>query len=97
MPFLASNTPAGRASSGPRRATWLLALLAVFTAEAAGATGMQFAVVYALFLLLMGWAWYSVRELDRVERPEFLRITAFYVGGMIVSTLVVGATAALKC
>jgi low temperature requirement protein LtrA len=73
----------------------LLALLAVFTGGAADATGTQFAVVYALFLLLMGWAWYSVRELDRLERPEFLRITAFYVGGMIVSTLVVGATAVM--
>jgi low temperature requirement protein LtrA len=71
----------------------LLALLAVFTGEAAGATGPQFAVVYAAFLALMGAAWYSIRELDRVERPEFLRITGFYVGGMIVSTIVVGATA----
>jgi low temperature requirement protein LtrA len=73
----------------------LLALLAVFTAGAAGDTGTQFALVYSLFLLLMGWAWYAVRQLDRIERPEFLRITAFYVGGMIVSTLVVGATALL--
>jgi low temperature requirement protein LtrA len=73
----------------------LLALLAVFTAAAAGETGTQFALVYSLFLLLMGWAWYAVRQLDRIERPEFLRITAFYVGGMIVSTLVVGATALL--
>src|SRR5439155_22646288 len=72
----------------------LLALLAVFTGEAAGATGPQFALVYAVFLAAMGWAWYSVRELDRVERPEFMRITAFYVGGMIISTLVVGTTAA---
>jgi low temperature requirement protein LtrA len=73
----------------------LLALLAVFTGDAAGPTGPQFALVYAVFLALMGGAWYSIRELDRAERPEFLRITAFYVGGMIVSTLVVGATAAL--
>jgi low temperature requirement protein LtrA len=73
----------------------LLALLAVFTGEAAGATGPQFALVYAVFLALMGAAWYSIRELDRAERPEFLRITAFYVGGMIISTVVVGATAAL--
>jgi low temperature requirement protein LtrA len=74
----------------------VLALLAVFTAEAAGATGPQFALVYAGFLALMGWHWYSVRELDRVERPEFLRITAFYVGGMIASTVVVGTTAFLS-
>lgn len=70
-----------------------LALLAVFTGEAADETGQQFALVYAAFLALMGWHWYSVRELDRIERPEFLRITAFYVGGMAVSTVVVAATA----
>ena len=73
----------------------VLAVLAVFTGDAAGGTGAQFAVVYAAFLALMGWHWYAVRELDRVERPEFLRITAFYVGGMIVSTIIVGATALL--
>jgi low temperature requirement protein LtrA len=73
----------------------LLALLAVFTAEAAGATGQPFAFVYAAFLALMGWAWYSVRQLDRVERPEFLRITALYVGMMVVSTAVVLVSAFL--
>ena len=73
----------------------ILALLAVFTGEAAGATGQAFAVVYAVFLAVMGWHWYSVRELDRIERPEFLRITAVYVGGMVISTLVVGASAVL--
>src|SRR6476646_3282268 len=71
----------------------LLALLAVFTAEAAGSTGSQFALVYAVFLAFMGFQWYAIRELDRVERPEFLRITGFYVGGMAISTVVVGATA----
>ena len=71
----------------------ILALLAVFTADAAGETGSQFALVYAVFLAFMGFQWYAIRELDRVERPEFLRVTAFYVGGMAVSTVVVGATA----
>jgi low temperature requirement protein LtrA len=70
----------------------ILALLAVFTAEAAGATSQPFAIVYAAFLAVMGWAWYSIRELDRVERPEFLGITAVYVGGMFVSTLIIGAS-----
>jgi low temperature requirement protein LtrA len=73
----------------------VLALLAVFTADAAGATGQPFALVYAFFLALMGWHWYAVRELDRIERPEFLRITFFYVTGMAVSTVAVGATAVL--
>ena len=70
----------------------VLALLAVFTGEAAGATGPRFAVVYAVFLALMGWHWYAVRELDRIERPEFMRITFFYVTGMALSTIAVGAT-----
>ena len=70
----------------------ILALLAVFTGEAAGERGPAFAVVYATFLALMGTAWYSIRELDRTERPEFLRITLFYVSGMAISTVVVGAT-----
>jgi low temperature requirement protein LtrA len=69
-----------------------LALLAVFTGDATGATGPQFAAVYAAFLALMGWHWYAVRELDRVERPEFLRITFVYVSGMAASTVAVGAT-----
>ena len=73
----------------------ILALLAVFTGDAAGATGAQFALVYAAFLAFMGFQWYAIRELDRVERPEFLRITAFYVSGMAISTVAVGATALL--
>ena len=73
----------------------ILALLAVFTGEAAGATGRPFAVVYAAFLGLMGLAWYSIRQLDRTERPEFLRITAVYVSGMAISTLIVAASAVL--
>jgi low temperature requirement protein LtrA len=73
----------------------ILALLAVFTGGAAGASGQPFAIVYAAFLALQAWCWRSVRELDRVERPEFMRITAFYVGGMIISTIVVGANAVL--
>jgi low temperature requirement protein LtrA len=73
----------------------ILALLAVFTANADGATGSQFALVYAAFLAFMGFQWYAIRQLDRVERPEFLRITAFYVGGMAVSTVAIAATAFL--
>ena len=73
----------------------ILALLAVFTGDGAGATGPQFALVYAGFLAFMGYQWYAIRELDRIERPEFLRITAFYVSGMAISTVAVGATALL--
>ncbi|MBI2780543.1 MAG: low temperature requirement protein A [Chloroflexi bacterium] len=70
----------------------ILALLAVFTERAAGSTGAQFALVYGAFLALMSWHWWSVRQLDRTERPEFLPITAWYVGGMVVSTAIVVAS-----
>ena len=73
----------------------ILALLAVFTEHAGDTTGAQFALVYAAFLAFMGFEWYGIRELDRVERPEFLRITAFYVGGMAISTVAIAATAPL--
>jgi low temperature requirement protein LtrA len=33
-----------------------------------------------------------VRELDRVERPEFLRITGFYVAGVSLSFVAIGAS-----
>jgi low temperature requirement protein LtrA len=70
----------------------ILALLAVFTANAAGSTGTQFAIIYAVFLAVMTWQWRSVRELDRTERPEFLAVTKWYVGGMAVSTVAVAAS-----
>ncbi len=70
----------------------ILALLAVFAEHAADSTGSQFALVYGAFLALMSWHWWSVRQLDRTERPEFLPITGFYVGGMAVSTVVVVAS-----
>jgi low temperature requirement protein LtrA len=71
----------------------ILALLAVFTANAASSTGTQFAIVYAVFLAVMTWQWWSVRELDRTDRPEFLAVTAWYVGGMVVSTVVAATSA----
>ena len=72
----------------------ILALLAVFTGEARG-DGPAVRDRVRAFLALLGSAWYSIRELDRVERPEFLRITLVYVSGMAISTVVVGASAFL--
>lgn len=70
----------------------ILVLLAVFTANAASSTGWPFAIVYAVFLAVMTWQWRSVRELDRTERPEFLAVTKWYVGGMAASTVAVAAS-----
>ena len=73
----------------------ILALLAVFTTKAASSTGTQFAIVYAVFLAVMTWQWRAVRELDRIERPQYMRITGYYVAGTLVSTLAILASAAL--
>ncbi|MBI3747447.1 MAG: low temperature requirement protein A [Chloroflexi bacterium] len=73
----------------------ILALLAVFTTKAADSTGSQFAIVYAAFLAVMTWQWWRVRELDRRDRPEYLSITFYYVVAMVISTVVVAATAVL--
>jgi low temperature requirement protein LtrA len=72
-----------------------LALLAVFTQEAAGTEGAAFALVYAAFLALMTWQWNIVRNQDRVDNPEFLPVTKFYVGGLVLSTVLIAASAFL--
>jgi low temperature requirement protein LtrA len=71
----------------------ILVLLAVFTQHAADSTGQAFAFVYAAFLALMTWHWWSVRQLDATERPEYLGITAVYVSAMAISTIAIAATA----
>jgi low temperature requirement protein LtrA len=66
----------------------ILALLAVFTADAADRDGTAFGVVYSAFLLFMTWLWYSVRGQD-ADRPEFLAVTRRYVVAMGVSAAVI--------
>ena len=70
----------------------ILALLAVFTADATGAAGPAFAVVYAVFLIVMTWQWDSVR---RQDRAEFMVVTARYQAGMAVSVAVILVSAML--
>lgn len=60
----------------------ILALLAVFTAEAAGDSGTAFASVYILHLGVMSWLWYTVR---RQDSEEFRGVTLRYLIGMVVS------------
>jgi low temperature requirement protein LtrA len=68
----------------------LLALLAVFTADAAGESGRPFAIVYTLYLIVVTWLWYTVR---RHDSQEYMAITARYITGMIVSIVVIGVSA----
>jgi low temperature requirement protein LtrA len=74
--------PDGRTRSYVFIQMGILALLAVFTEDAAGETGQQFAVLYTLFLVVLTWLWYTVR---RQDRPEFMAVTARYLAAMIVS------------
>jgi low temperature requirement protein LtrA len=70
----------------------ILALLAVFSAEAATTDGAQFAVVYAAYLAVMTWLWQSVRGQDSAE---FLAITGKYVLVMIASSVTILVSAFL--
>ncbi|MDX6326008.1 MAG: hypothetical protein QOK15_2362 [Nocardioidaceae bacterium] len=70
----------------------VLALLAVFTAEAPARDGAAFALVYAAYLLLLGWLWYSVR---RQDDPAFRPATTPYLVGVLGSAFVMLASAAL--
>jgi low temperature requirement protein LtrA len=86
----------GRAEGRTRSYVFLqmgvLALLAVFTGEATDGDGPAFAVVYSAYLFLLGWLWYSVR---RQDDPAFRRATTPYIAGVLISAIVVGASALL--
>ncbi|MGH9194082.1 MAG: low temperature requirement protein A, partial [Acidimicrobiales bacterium] len=89
----------GREDGRTRSAVFLqmgaLVLLAVFTADAAGDSGTAFALVYAAFLAVMTWLWYSVRRQDRLDHPEFLAPAGRYVLGMAVAVPLIVTSAFL--
>jgi low temperature requirement protein LtrA len=73
----------------------VLVLLAVFTGDAGGDSGTGFAMVYAVFLAIMTWLWYSVRRQDRFDHPEFLAPAGRYVVGMAAAVLLIVISALL--
>jgi len=73
----------------------LIALLAVFTTDVGEPGGSAFAIVYAAFLVVMTWLWYTVQRQDRQARPEFLTVTSRYVIGTGLSAAVIFASAFL--
>lgn len=68
----------------------ILALLAVFTANATGDDGRAFALVYCAFLVVLMWLWYTVR---RQDDERFRPVTTPYLVGMGTSIVIVGASA----
>ncbi|NNC92946.1 MAG: low temperature requirement protein A [Acidimicrobiia bacterium] len=70
----------------------MLALLAVFTADAGGDGGRGFAIVYTVFLLLLFWMWYTVR---RQDSAEYMRLTGQYLSGLAVSVVYMAGSAFL--
>jgi low temperature requirement protein LtrA len=73
----------------------ILVLLAVFTADAAGDSGTGFALVYAVFLTVMAWLWYSVRRQDRHDHREFLAPAGRYVLSMALAVPLIVVSAFL--
>jgi low temperature requirement protein LtrA len=86
----------GRAEGRTRSYVFLqmgvLAVLAVFAGDATGGDGRAFAVVYCLYLLLLGWLWYAVsRRDDATFRPR----TRPYIAGVVGSAAVSAVSALL--
>lgn len=74
----------------------VLAVCAVFAADAGGGSGAAFALAYFAFLVVMTWLWYDVRNQDiALERRQFDRDTGGYVVAMAVSALVILVSAFL--
>jgi low temperature requirement protein LtrA len=71
----------------------LLALLAVFTGDAAGAGGQGFALVYTVFLVVITWLWYCVRLQDA---PEYMALTKRYLTSIVASTVLIGISVFLS-
>lgn len=67
----------------------ILALLAVFTGEATGEAGAEFAWTYVAYFVVLTWLWYSVR---RVDPEEFGPITFRYLSGMVFSIVILAAS-----
>jgi low temperature requirement protein LtrA len=72
----------------------ILAILAVYAGDASSG-GAGFAIAYTAFLVVMTWLWYEVRREDARVHPEFLPDTGRYVVAMVVSVLVILASAFL--
>ena len=90
--YLQEFVPHGREDIRTRFFTFaqmsLLALLAVFVGEAVSG-GPGFALVYAGFLALLMWLWYTVYRVDRREGREYTAVIAGRYLILLAVTLVI--------
>lgn len=70
----------------------ILVLLAVFTGRATGGDGPAFAVVYAIYLALLGYLWFVVSRRDDVT---FRPVTTPYIAGVLGAAVIVAVSALL--
>jgi low temperature requirement protein LtrA len=71
----------------------ILAVLAVFTGQAASTDGEQFALTYAVLLAVLLWQWASVYRTDAPEyRPGALR----YLAGLVVAIAALLASSGME-
>ena len=68
----------------------ILAVLGVYTSDAAGDTGQGFAITYTVFLLVITWMWYTVR---RQDDERYAAVTARYLTGLGISIVLIAASA----
>ena len=71
----------------------LLALMAVFAAHVADEDGAAFAIVFAIYMAVLAWLWYTVR---RQDADEYNTITFRYLVGMVLSVVIIGSSAFLE-
>jgi len=69
----------------------LLALLAVFAAEATGVDGRPFAITYAVLLGVLTWQWFVVRRVD--VDPRYRPTSNRWIAGMVASVAVMTLSA----
>ena len=71
----------------------ILALIAVFAANAATTSGTAFAVAYVAFLLVQAWMWNSVRGQDT---PEVARVSRQYVVALLAMAALIAISVFLE-
>ncbi|HEY7025726.1 MAG TPA: low temperature requirement protein A [Candidatus Limnocylindrales bacterium] len=66
----------------------ILCLLAVFTGNAAGSSGTNFALTYVIFLLVIGWLFFTVSRVDEGPQARVTKTYSLFLFGSAAAILV---------